>query len=90
VEQVTVAPGQKIVFVGPDQFDIVFKDNRSPIEKPEIRSSNGVVTIEIPKNIFELEDRKNPENRTKNEIIYSYGIRVNDKLTDPTIRISPR
>ena len=54
VEQVTVAPGQKIIFVGPNQFEILFKDNRSPIEQPEVRSANGIVTVEIPKNIFEM------------------------------------
>jgi hypothetical protein len=90
VDKVTVAPGQKIVFVGPKQFDIIFKDQRSPIEKTEIRTSNGILVIEIPKNIFDLEDRKSPENKGKNELVYRYGIRVNGKVTDPTIIISPR
>ncbi len=89
-EKVIVAPGQKIVFVGPDQFDIIFKDKKSPIEKPEIRTSNGVLVLEISKNIFDIEDRKNPENKKNNEMVYRYGIRVNGKVTDPEIIIRPR
>lgn len=89
-EKVIVAPGQKIVFVGPDQFDIIFKDNRSPIDKPEVRTSNGILVLEISKNIFEKEDRKNPENKKNNEMIYRYGIRVNGKVTDPEIVVRPR
>jgi len=90
VQDVTVAPGQRIVFVGPNQFEILFKDQRSPIENLEVRTSNGILTIDIPKDVFDKEDRKNPENKGKNEIIYRYGIRVNGKTTDPSIHISPR
>jgi hypothetical protein len=89
-EKVVVAPGQKIIFVGPTQFDILFKDQKSPIEKPEVRTSNSILTIEIPKDIFDREDRKNPANKSKNELSYRYGIRVNGKVTDPEIVVRPR
>jgi len=90
VEKVTVAPGQRIIFVGPNQFEIIFKDQKSPIEKSEVRTSNGVLIIDIPKDAFEQEDRRNPENKSKNEMVYRYGIRANGKTTDPYIVISPR
>jgi len=90
VETVTVAPGQRIVFVGPKQFDIFFKEQRSPIDKAELYTSNGILIVDIPKDVFDREDRKNPENKNKNEMFFRYGIRVDNKVTDPTIHIMPR
>lgn len=92
IEKVTVYPGQKIIFAGPDQFDILFKDQKSPIGKLEVRSSNGIVVIEIPENIFDQYDRvsKAAGNSEIKELIYSYGIRVNGKVTDPSIHIGRR
>lgn len=87
-EIVTVKPGQKILFAGPDQFEIIFKNQQSPIGKLEVRSENGVVVIEIPKDIFER-NRKKAGTSAARELLYKYGIQVNGKLTDPTIRIIP-
>lgn len=88
-EVVTVSPGQKILFAGPDRFDILFKNQLSPIEKLEVRSKDGVVVIEIPKDIFERARKTSPNTASANELIYKYGIRIGDKVTDPTIRIVP-
>lgn len=92
VERVTVYPGQKIIFVGPDKFDILFKDQKSPIGKLEVQSSNGIVNIEIPRDIFERNQResKTPNTREIKELLYRYGIRVNGKITDPEIGIGRR
>jgi hypothetical protein len=84
VDIITVRPGQKIVFTGPDRFEIFFKNQQSPIDKLEVQSSNGIIAIEIPKNIFE---RQRTTNISVKEIIYRYGIRANGKVTDPSIRV---
>jgi hypothetical protein len=91
VETVTVKPGQKIIFAGPDEFEILFKDQRSPIGKLEVRSTNGIVVVEIPKDIFERE-RANPDATkaiTVKGLLYRYGIRVKGKVTDPLIHVEP-
>jgi len=86
VDTVVVRPGQKIIFSGPDRFEIFFKDQRTPIEKLEVQSNNGIVIIDIPKDIFERQQRAANIASTK-EILYKYGIRANGKETDPTIRV---
>jgi len=92
IDKVIVYPGQKIIFAGPDKFDILFKDQKSPIGKLEIQSSNGIVTIEIPKDIFERTQRepKAADSRNIKQLLYRYGIRVNDKVTDPEIGVNRR
>jgi len=90
VDEIIVAPGQKIVFAGPDDFEILFKDQRSPIGQLEVKSSNGIVVIAIPENIFEAEQRSSKSAAMKKELVYRYGIRVDGRVTDPTIRIEPR
>lgn len=90
VDEIIVAPGQKIVFAGPDNFEILFKDQRSPIGQLEVKSSNGIVVIAIPENIFEREQRSAKDTAVKKELVYRYGIRVDGRVTDPTIRIQPQ
>ena len=86
VDTVTVKPGQKITFVGPDKFEILFKNQISPISKLETGTSNGILVIEIPKEIFERQ--QSAKNTVEiRELIYKYGIRANGKVTDPTIRV---
>ena len=64
---------------------------RSPTGRLEIASVGGIVTIEIPKDILERENRaKIADGKNTKDLVYRYGIRVNGKLTDPTIHISPR
>jgi len=90
VDVVTVRPGQNIKFVGPSKFDILFKDQRSPIDKLEVPSVDGVVTIQIPRDIFDRQSAAAARNLSVKELIYRYGIRVNGKITDPTIHIEPQ
>lgn len=90
VDTVKVYPGQKIIFAGPDRFDILFKDQKSPIGKLEVQSSNGTITIEIPRDIFERDQRETKTTDTKKQLQYRYGIRANGKTTDPVIVIDRR
>ncbi len=90
VKSVVVYPGQKIIFAGPDQFDILFKDNKSPIDAMEIRSSRGLVTIEVPIDIFERKQRESKSADAKDELRFNYGIRVKDKVTDPEVVVRRR
>lgn len=90
VGTVVVAPGQRIVFTGPSRFDIVFKDKKSPVDAMELSAKDGVLILDIPKDVFVREDRRNPDNVGKDEIVYKYGIRVDGKLTDPVIIVRPR
>lgn len=92
IEKVTVYPGQKIIFAGPDKFDIVFKDQKSPIGRLEVQSSNGIVVIEIPRDIFERNQREQKALTSGDikELLYRYGIRANGKITDPEISIGRR
>ncbi len=88
VETVTVRPGQKIVFAGPDKFEIFLKDQAAPFEKTEYQSENGIVIIQIPKDIFErARKERNSIASPLRELLYRYGIRANGKVTDPTIRV---
>ncbi|MES2824189.1 MAG: hypothetical protein V4732_11350 [Pseudomonadota bacterium] len=88
VDPVTVRPGQKIIFAGPDKFEIFFKDPKSFIGKVEYRSENGIVIIEVPRDIFEQarKEGKSTSGAIK-ELLYRYGIRANGKVTDPTIHV---
>ena len=88
IDTIRARPGQKIIFVGPDKFEIFFKDQNSPIDSQEVRTSNNVLTIEIPENIFEREQRKSKATDSLKELIYRYGIRANGKETDPQIVVS--
>jgi hypothetical protein len=91
VGEVVLSPGQRVVFAGPNQFEIFFKDQRSPNGQLENRSNNGIVVIDIPRDIFERSARINASATTVSakELIYRYGIRANGKVTDPIIKITP-
>ncbi len=90
VDTVTVHPTQKIVFAGPDKFEIFFKDPKSYIGKVEYRSENGIIIIDVPKDIFEQARKEgNSTAGALKELLYRYGIRANGKVTDPTVRVTP-
>lgn len=90
VETVVVAPGQRIVFTGPDQFEILFKDSKSPVDSLVLSTTTGVLTLYIPIDVFMQEEKDDPSSRGKDEISYKYGIRVDGKVTDPEIKVRPR
>jgi hypothetical protein len=90
VDTIVVYPGQKILFAGPDQFEIFFKDNKSPVKDSVLRSSNGSLVVEIPTDIFERNLGKSSSTRAKRELLYRYGIKVGDMVKDPNILIRER
>jgi hypothetical protein len=90
VNTVIISPGQRIVFSGPKEFDIFFKDKKSPVEQFELSARDSVLTLDIPEDVFAQEGRDDPSSQDNKELSYKYGIRVNGKETDPEIRVIPR
>ncbi|WP_331351328.1 hypothetical protein [Cellvibrio sp. UBA7671] len=90
VETVVVAPGQRIIFVGPEKFDIIFKNEKSPVEQFKLSARDGVLILDIPRDVFAQEDKDDRTNIGKDEISYKYGIKANGKETDPEIKVRPR
>lgn len=86
VKEVVLKPGQKAVFAGPNKFEIVFKNRKSPTKVIKYESINGVVSIDIPRDIFELKGFKE-EGKKNNQIVFHYAIRVNGKELDPPMII---
>lgn len=83
-KDVVAYPGQKVLYAGPDEFSIVFKNRKTPNRKVENASSNGVVIIKIPKDILERKEFAE-ELRKTNQIVFDYGIRSNGKELDPPL-----
>ncbi|WP_246841654.1 hypothetical protein [Cellvibrio sp. PSBB023] len=88
-KEIIVAPGQKILFAGPDEFIVVFKKKKSPNRKIENPSKNGVVVISVPNQIFEQSEFVE-EFRKNSEVRFSYGVIVNGKELDPDIIVRRR
>lgn len=86
IELLEVRPGQRIVFTGPEEFVIFFKDQKSPFKKSEFRSKDGVVSIKIPEKIFE-DKRFFEEGYRESGIGFNYGVRVNGREFDPPLII---
>lgn len=88
-KEIILAPGQKVLFAGPDEFVVVFKNKKSPNRKIDNPSEAGVVVIDVPSGI--LEQREFAEEFLKNkEVKFSYGVRVNGKELDPDIIVRRR
>lgn len=87
-KDVVVHPGQKVLYAGPDEFAIIFKNKKTPNGKVENVSSRGVVVIKIPEDIFERPEFIE-EFRKNNFLVFDYGIRVNGKELDPPMVIRP-
>ena len=83
-ELLELRPGQRIVFTGPEEFSIFFKDQKTPFKKSEFKSKEGVVTIKIPEKIFE-DKRFFEESYRDVEIEFNYGIRANGREFDPPL-----
>ncbi len=93
VEQTTkreiVHPGQKIIFSSAYEFKIKFKGGKSPVKKPVLNSSNGVVIVKIPKGIFK-QDEFFEEFKKRRELVFDYEIQVGDKSLDPPMIVRPK
>lgn len=86
VSKVILKPGQKVIFAGPDRFQIVFKNKKSPSRAIKYSSKNGVITVTIPVDIFE--QRQFMEEARKNDTIrFDYSILVNGQELDPPMII---
>lgn len=86
VSKIVLKPGQKVIFAGPDRFQLVFKNRKSPSRAMKYSSKNGVVTVAIPADIFE--QKKFIEEAKRNETIrFDYSIIVNGQELDPPMII---
>lgn len=88
-KDIIVHPGQKVLYAGPDEFSIVFKNKKTPNGKVENKSSRGVVIIQIPEDIFEKSEFVE-EFRKNKTLTFDYGIRANGKELDPPMVVHPR
>lgn len=83
-KDVVAYPGQKVLYAGPDEFSIIFKNRKTPNSKVENVSINGVVVIQIPEDIFERKEFAE-EFRKNKQLVFDYGIRANGKELDPPL-----
>ncbi|ACE85147.1 hypothetical protein [Cellvibrio japonicus] len=86
VKELILLPGQKVVYAGPKDFTVFFKDKKTPVTQVEIRSEGGLVIVDIPKDIFERKDLLE-EGRKNGFLRFDYGIRVGDRELDPPMII---
>jgi hypothetical protein len=89
VKEVVVYPGQKVIYAGPDDFSIVFKDRKTPNGKIKNKSNDGVVSIKIPLDILDKKEYQK-EYRENKFLTFDYSINVNGKEMDPPIKVYPR
>lgn len=76
-ETVVVNTGQRIVWVGPTDFQIVFPDG-SPFQADKYSTEDAVINLTVPKN-------KDKRSGTKTK--YKYDVIVNGERLDPHIVI---
>lgn len=88
VKEVVVHPGQNVLYAGPDEFKIVFKNRKTPNRVVSNSSKGGVVLIKIPVDIFERKEFVDEYQKNKS-LIFDYSIWVNGKEYDPPIRVIP-
>lgn len=82
VKEVVIAPGQKVIFAGPDKFLISFKNKKTPVRSLKFESKDGVIFITIPKDIFERPEFA--EEYKKNKFLrFDYAININGRELDP-------
>lgn len=86
VREIVLLPGQKVLFAGPDRFQIVFKDKKSPNSLIRQDSKDGVITVNIPKDILDR-GQYVEEFKKNNYIKFNYSIIVNGKELDPPLII---
>ncbi len=86
VKEIVLHPGEKVIFAGPDDFLVSFKERKAPDKKIRYKSENGVIKIVIPKDI--LEQPAFREEFAKNKYVkFNYAININGKELDPPIII---
>ncbi len=88
-KDVVVYPGQKVLYAGPDEFSIIFKNRKTPNRKVENASVEGVVVIKIPEDILERKEFAE-EFRKNKQVVFDYGIKANGKELDPPLIVRRR
>ena len=86
VREIVLLPGQKVLFAGPDRFQISFKDKKSPNRKIKYESKNGVIVVDIPKDILDRGEFVD-EFKKYNYVKFNYSIFINGKELDPPLII---
>jgi len=81
-EKIIVKPGQDVIFSGPDEFQIIFKNQKTPNTVIENKSSSGIVLIQVPVDVLEKKEFSE-EFRRYNYLTFDYAIRVNGRELDP-------
>lgn len=87
-KEVVLHPGQRVLYAGPSEFSINFKNRKTPNGKIRNQAENSVVIIDIPKDIFSRREFQD-EYKKNNYLIFDYGITVNGKEYDPPIKVIP-
>lgn len=93
--EIAVKVGQKVIFAGPERFEIFAKDQNFSLLKSRpdakecvkpsqdcIESKDGVINITIPKTAFQIK-----RTNDKKEIIVPFGIRIDGDEIDPRLII---
>lgn len=86
VKAIVLTPGQRVIFAGPDEFQVAFKNKKAPASQLDYRSEKGVITIEIPKDILDRPEYKR-EFAKNNSVEFNYAIRINGRELDPPMII---
>ena len=84
VKEIVLKPGQKVVFAGPDRFQIKFKKDKTPAGIVKFESESGVITVVVPKDIFEKPEFAR-ELKEKQYVRFDYSIYVNGRELDPPL-----
>ncbi len=84
VKEIVLKPGQKVVFAGPDRFQIKFKKEKSPAGVVKFESKNGVITVSVPKDIFDKPEYAK-EYQEQKYLRFDYSIYVNGRELDPPL-----
>lgn len=74
-DEIELKTGDRIIFVGPEDFEINFP-KKSPFKVKKLMAQSGVINVKIKK-------RKNK----KGKVNYKYDIIHNDKVLDPDLII---
>ena len=84
VREIVLLPGQKVIFAGPDRFQIYFKNKKAPTQQLKYESKNGVILVAVPKDIFD-QPMFAREYKEKEYLKFDYSIVVNGRELDPPL-----